>query len=59
MAEAQPVSGTRGKRALFVRIPLPLYSKLRRLTAAKMALGKPATIQETVVELIEKAREKK
>jgi hypothetical protein len=55
--EAQQVL-SRGKRAMLLRLPPPLYEKLQRLTAANMARGKKASLTDTIVGLIEKARER-
>lgn len=57
---APPAPGlSRGRRAMFLRIPLEHYSKLERMTAARFASGERDGIQGTVIRMIEQAPEKK
>jgi len=46
-------------RAVFLRMPPEVYKKLQRLTAVHLARGKRATIQDTVIDLIVKAKDAK
>ena len=44
---------------MFLRIPHDLYEKLRRMAASRMVSGERGSIQGTVIQLIEQAKEQK
>jgi hypothetical protein len=50
---------SRGRRGMFLRIPPDLYEKLRRMAAARLVSGEAGSIQDTVISLIERAKEKR
>lgn len=57
---AIPTPGmSRGKRGMFLRLPLDVYQKLERITLTSVTEGKRGTIQGTVINLIQQAKEKR
>jgi hypothetical protein len=61
-AKKQPTSSKLAlgvRRGVFLRIPVELHQKLCRMAAQQSLSGERATIQGTVIALIEQAREKR
>lgn len=48
---------SRDKRGVFLRIPVLLYDKLRRLVAAQISKGHHASVNSVVMDLIDDADE--
>ncbi len=44
---------------MFLRLPLDVYQKLERMTLTQVTEGKRGTIQGTVINLIQQAKEKR
>jgi len=52
-------SGSRGKRVVYLRLPVEVFQKLSRMVLAQSTEDERGTIQGVIISLIEQAREKR